>query len=105
MRHHEAASVHVGAESVGGDGPVVVGGPNCELIARILVVLAQRTLQICGGRTITNHRTIRIIVAVVQYARGGGDATLIEIQLSILVLLHDRARRHDGVRPGLQTAI
>jgi hypothetical protein len=42
VRHHEAAtSVHVGAESVGSDGPVVVGaGPNCELVARILVVLA-----------------------------------------------------------------
>lgn len=41
MRHHEAASVHVGAESVGSDGPVVVGaGPNRELVARILVVLA-----------------------------------------------------------------
>ena len=42
VRHHEATtSVHVGAESVGSDGPVVVGaGPNCELVARILVVLA-----------------------------------------------------------------
>ena len=66
MRHHKATTpVHVGAECIR-HRPVGSSGPDRKLVARILIVLAQSPLQVCGSRAVADHSPIRIIVTIVQ---------------------------------------
>lgn len=64
-----ASSLHVRAEGVGSHRPVVARS-DVELVAGVLIVSAEGTLQVRRVRPIAYHRTIRVVIAVVEDAGG-----------------------------------